>query len=448
MNEKKTVISTTKLLGINQLVLLSGATLYGILYLFTGQVISGLAIVAFTLIVTGSTQYFKNQNKLSICINILSYSQFFLILGFGLISKNLLATLPLVIAALAMTGLYYYDKIVLKQWIIAAVVFLVVLIFFPAFYGNSGFSNAVRGLIGTNFCILLIYFLVKWGAAFMVQSAEKEEHSESLIKQVEEKMEESHNNAQMQQAIFNEVRMRSGNLEDTSKRMLDIANVVSQSSSSQSAIIEEVLEQSNSMKIDVQATQDKTVTSRDTAMQSVEKLEQSNERMNEILIAINKIEESSEKISGIIKTIENIAFQTNILALNASVEAARAGASGKGFAVVAQEVRTLASHSSQAANDSVALVEETIDSVQVGVKLVKEAVGSMAEVIESSKYSAQIASEISDVMNIQVENINKILAQIENISTTTAQTAAIAGESTSIANEITQELFSINKAIR
>ncbi len=448
MSEKKSVIGTFKLLTVNQLILLSGAALYGTLYLVGGNIASGLAIIGFTLLLTGLCQFFKKREQYSICINILAYSQFILILGFGLLSQNLLATLPLIIASLAMGGLYYNPKLILKQWLIGALVLFGVLFFAPQLYGNVDLGNIIRGLLGINFCILLLYFLVKWGSSFMEQSAAKELQSESLLKQVETKMAESRNNALLQQQIFDEVRMRSNNLEGTSRRMLDIANTISQTSNDQNRIIEDVLQQSTAMKEEAYSTQEKTINSRDTAMQSVKKLELSNQRMHDILISINEIEASSEKISGIIQTIENIAFQTNILALNASVEAARAGTAGSGFAVVAQEVGMLASHSSEAANDSAALVNETIANVQVGVKLVKEAVKDMDSVISDSQYSADIAGQISEVMQIQVQSINNILQQIENISNITGQTATTAGESTTIAHEITEELYSINKAIQ
>ncbi len=443
-----TVVKVSKLLSINQMVLLVSSFVFGVLYTLSNELIMGVSLVGSLLVLTGISQYFKKKEEYVKCAYVLTYTQLIIIIAFGIISQNFAPTLPLVCAALALTGLYYNLKLYINQWVFASIVIIITLFFKDWVYGSIDNGDLARHLIGFFFILLFEYFLVKWGNMFMANAKKNEESLKSLLVQVETKMEENEKSSKLLQEVFDEVKIRSNNLENTSRSMLEISNFLNEASANQARIIEEISEQGAQMEEGSQLAQKEAKKSQNNAIFSVEKLEENNDLMKDILSAIMKIEDSSTKIIGIIESIENIAFQTNILALNASIEAARAGTAGKGFAVVAEEVRTLASHSSKAANDSAQLVNDSVENVKIGVSLVKKAVTNMGDVIDYSKSAAKSAATISDMMGAQVEQNYKIVSQVQDFGVDISKTLQTATQSTTIANEITDELSYINNAIR
>ena len=172
------------------------------------------------------------------------------------------------------------------------------------------------------------------------------------------------------------------------------------------------------------------------------------DKMRELFDALDAISTSSSYISGVIKTIEDIAFQTNILALNASVEAARAGVHGKGFSVVAEEVKNLAGKSAAAAKETNELLGGSISKSKLGLRVGQEMAEALSEIVESAGRSVVSISEITKDCARQVttfEQVNTGLAQISQVvqsASATAQESAASSEEMAAQSAMLMELVS------
>ncbi|GBC60042.1 hypothetical protein DENIS_0984 [Desulfonema ishimotonii] len=213
-------------------------------------------------------------------------------------------------------------------------------------------------------------------------------------------------------------------IESAAHRVSGTGQQLTAGTSRQAAAVEETsasLEEITSM---TQQNTKNVIHSNNLMIDTAEVVSEAARSMTELTSSMEKISATGEETRKVIKTIEEIAFQTNLLALNAAVEAARAGDAGSGFAVVADEVRNLAMRSGEAAKNTAALIEASVDGIRKGSELVFKTNEAFNQVTDGAKKVGELLSEVTAASQEQSQGISQVSRAMVDIDKVTQENAA------------------------
>lgn len=231
----------------------------------------------------------------------------------------------------------------------------------------------------------------------------------------------------------------SADVAGSAQQIAQSAQSVSEGAAEQADAIEKLQGTVTLVAQEVHDNAKNAIEANDVAQAVGSEIAESNEKMQQMLLAMDEIIENSKQINNIINTIDDIAEQTNLLALNASIEAARAGEAGRGFAVVADEVGALAGQSSEAAGSSNQLIGNAIKAVENGKEIADLAAGKLKTSAEETKRLVENIQMITEASKKQAEALNSIMGIVEQIADVVQTNSAMAEESTAGSEEMSSQ---------
>ncbi len=216
---------------------------------------------------------------------------------------------------------------------------------------------------------------------------------------------------------------------NTTRQQAEI-DMVATAMNEMTATVEEVARNAEQAAESAKTANDEAGSGMQVANQSKTEINSLVQDIDDAAQVLNRLAAESDNIGSVLDVIKGIAEQTNLLALNAAIEAARAGEQGRGFAVVADEVRTLASRTQQSTLE----IQEMISKLQSGTK---DSVAVMSKALERGQSSVEAVDKT-------VSSLNTIQSAISSINDMNAQIATASEEQTQVANEINQNLLNIS----
>ena len=230
--------------------------------------------------------------------------------------------------------------------------------------------------------------------------------NESLMLQQKEDMENNLN-------LIENIKMVCSNLDGVSQETLSTADDIHNGTSEQEQAVKDLEQVMDSLVQELNMSAGVSQNAADAALSAAQTIRTTGMQMQTLEEAIDKISAMSAQIEEIIGEINSIAHQTNMLSLNASIEAARVGENGKGFAVVATQVGDLAARSAQAAKQTSELITNSINAVEEGRVITKKTAEEFSTVVRQIEEASRSVNEITEMVT---QNVNTVTQAVDGLN--------------------------------